>query len=276
MSCMIVAEVGQNHNGDLNLAKKIISMAKSAGCDAVKFQKRTPKLCVPKDVRKKMKETPWGKMSYLKYREKLEFGFEEYNEIDCHCQDLGIEWFVSVWDIPSLDFMLENYPGNRIVKIPSAMVKHLELVKAVKDCGLTPMISTGMSTIKEIEQALKILDHETMVAACTSSYPCATMDINLSFIETLRDRYPQHLVGYSGHELGIQITEAAVALGADFVERHVTMDRTMWGSDHAASLEPSGLQKMCRDIRIIESAMGDGIKRIYDSEKDSIERLKFK
>jgi N-acetylneuraminate synthase len=262
--CFIIAEIGLNHNGDLKLAKKLIDAAALAGCDAVKFQKRTPELCVPPEQRNLPRETPWGMMSYLEYRHRVEFGLDEYREIDRYCREKRMIWFASCWDEPSVDFIEQFAPA--CYKIASACVTDVDLLKHVSTMRRPIIISTGMSTIEEIDAAVALLDPETLLMAhATSTYPCPHTELNLRVINTLRQRYSAP-IGYSGHEVGLQTTCAAVTLGACFVERHITLDRAMWGSDQAASVEPGGFVRLVRDIRTIERALGDGRKRVYDSE----------
>lgn len=268
----IVAEIGINHNGDLNLAKQLIDAAHHAGCDAVKFQKRTPELAVPEDMRERMRDTPWGYISYMEYRQKVEFGFDDYAAIDTYCREIGIAWFVSCWDEASVDFIEQFNPAT--YKIASASLTDESLLLHTQQTGKPLIVSTGMSTAYEIERAINLLDMDNLVLVhTTSTYPCPNEQLNLRMIETLHERYPCP-IGYSGHEVGLQTTLAAVALGACFIERHITINRTMWGSDQASSVEPHGFKRLVRDIRAIESALGDGQKRVYDSEKPLIERLR--
>ena len=260
----IIAEIGINHNGEVEVAKKLIDVAKDAGCDAVKFQKRTPKICVPPEQAGVMRETPWGTMTYLEYKERTEFGEIQYKEIDSYCRSRGIVWFASPWDVPSARF-LANFE-TPVMKIASACLTDDELLSEVKAIAKPVIMSTGMSTIDEIDHAVTRLDRTNLILGqATSTYPCSPDELNLRAIHTLRERYGVP-VGYSGHETGLQTTVAAVALGACFVERHITLDRAMWGTDHAASVEPQGLQRLVRDIRTVELAIGDGAKRLFDSE----------
>lgn len=268
----VAAEIGINHNGDLELAKRLVDAAVLAGCDAVKFQKRTPEQCVPPEQRGVMRETPWGLMSYMEYRERVEFGQEEYAELDCYCKERGIAWFASCWDKPSVDFIEQFSPV--CYKVASASLTDRELLERVKATGRPAVLSTGMSTMEEIRRAVSALDEERLLLAhCTSSYPCPPAELNLRMIQTLKDEFGCP-VGYSGHEVGLQTTLAARVLGACFVERHITLDRAMWGSDQAASVEPHGFSRLVRDLRVIEQAMGDGEKRVYDSEKGMREKLR--
>lgn len=268
----VVAEVGINHNGDLDVAKKLIDAAKLAGCDAVKFQKRTPELATPVDQRQVARETPWGTMTYLEYRHRIEFDHAAFCEIDRYCRDRAIEWFASAWDEPSIDFLERFDPPCH--KIPSAALTDDDLVASFRRTGRPLVLSTGMSTMEQIKAAVGILGTEQLVLThCTSTYPCRPEELNLRMIETLRNTFDCP-VGYSGHEVGLQTTVAAVALGAHFIERHITLDRAMWGSDQAASVEPGGFIRLVRDIRIVEAALGDGTKRVYESERPIIKRLR--
>ena len=260
----ITAEIGINHNGDVEIAKRLIDAAYLAGCDAVKFQKRTPELCVPPEQKDIPRETPWGIMSYLEYRKRIELGEKEYRIIDQYCRERGIMWYASCWDEPSVDFMEQFSPPA--YKLASASITNEPLVKRVAATGKPVIMSTGMSTMEEIERCFSWLDPErTIILHCVSTYPAKPEEINLRVISVLREKFGVP-VGYSGHEVGLQITLAAVALGACRVERHITLDRAMWGTDQAASVEPWGFMRLVRDIRVVEAAMGDGIKRVYDSE----------
>jgi len=262
--CYVIGEIGINHNGDIGIAKQLIDAARLAGCDAVKFQKRTPEICVPPDQRDKIRQTPWGEMTYLAYRHKVEFETDEYAEIDRHARQQGVQWFASPWDVPSIDFLEPFDPP--CYKVASASITDREILERLKQTGRPIMISTGMSTLDEVDAAVEILGADRLlIAHATSTYPCAPHETNLRMIHTLKQRYAVP-IGYSGHEVGLQMSLAAVALGATFIERHITLDRAMWGSDQAASVEPHGLFRLVRDIRIIEQGMGDGVKRVYDSE----------
>ncbi len=262
--CFIIAEIGINHNGSLELVKELIKVAKAAGCDAVKFQKRTPELSTPPAQRDLLRQTPWGIIPYLEYRKKIELSEDDYREIDRYCRALGMIWFASCWDLPSVEFIEQFQPACH--KVASAMLTNRELLLALRDTGRPVILSTGMSTQQEIDSAVELLGKERLLLThSTSSYPCPPAETNLKMIGTLRKRYGVP-VGYSGHEVGLQISLAAVALGARLLERHITLDRAMWGSDQAASLEPGGLNRLVRDVRIIETALGDGVKHVYDSE----------
>lgn len=271
--CYIIAEIGINHNGSVEIAKQLIDKAVEAGCDAVKFQKRTPEICVPKDQWEKIRETPWGTMTYIEYKKKTEFGFEEYSEIDRYCKEKNIDWFASCWDEPSVDFIEQFNPV--LYKMASASLTDLPLLEKVKSTGKPLMISTGMSTLHEITTVINHIGLDNLlIAHSTSAYPCPPNELNLNMVKTLREMYPTTPIGYSGHETGLATTEAAVVLGASFVERHFTLDRAMWGTDHAASVEPGGFLKMVNNIRDIEAGLGDGVKQVYESEVEPIKRLR--
>ncbi|MEP1125021.1 MAG: N-acetylneuraminate synthase family protein [Ilumatobacter sp.] len=268
----VIAEIGINHNGDVDIAKQLIDVAADAGCDSVKFQKRTPEICVPMDQRSKIRQTPWGEMTYMEYKERTEFWEDEYQAIADHASSRGLQWFASPWDVPSVDFLEKfDVPTH---KVASASITDEPLLEALRATGKPLIVSTGMSTIEEIDRAVEILDSSPIVLLhSTSTYPCPPEESNLRTIATLRERYDVP-VGYSGHEKGLQVSLGAVALGAVAVERHITLDRTMWGSDHAASVEPGGLTHLVRDIRILEEALGDGVKRVFPGEEEPRRRLR--
>ena len=269
----IIAEIGINHNGSVEIAKKMIEGAKKSGCNAVKFQKRTPEICVPKDQWNVERDTPWGRMTYIDYRQKVEFGKDEYAAIDKFCKDLGIKWFASCWDINSVDFVEEFNPP--LYKTASASLTDTELILRHAELNKPVIISTGMSTQEEIENAVDSFGLDNLlIAHSTSSYPCKNEELNLKMITTLRAKYPATPIGYSGHETGLSPTWAAVALGASFVERHITLDRAMWGTDQAASVEVDGFNRLVRNIRDIEIALGDGVKKVYESELGAREKLR--
>lgn len=269
----IVGEIGINHNGNVDIAKKIIAGAKHAGCDAVKFQKRTPEICTPKDQWNIERDTPWGRMTYIEYRHKVEFREKEYAEINKYCKEIGILWFASCWDEPSIDFIEQFNPP--LYKTASAALTDFPLLEKHKKLNKPIMMSTGMSNMDEIEKAISFMDQENiMVAHATSAYPCKNEELNLRMIETLKIKYPKIPIGYSGHEVGLAPTWAAVALGASFVERHITLDRAMWGTDQAASVEVGGMERLVSNIRDIENSLGDGIKKVYESEKGQIQKLR--
>lgn len=268
----IIAEIGINHNGDIEIVKQLIDVAIESGCDAVKFQKKTPDLCVPEDQKNKLKETPWGDMTYLEYKKKMELDVHDYITIETYCAEKGIIWFASVWDIPSVDFL--EHSNIPCYKIPSACLTDIELLKRVKKTKKPIILSTGMSTIEQIDKAVSILGKDNLALMhCNSSYPSKSEELNLKCIQTLKRKY-NIPVGYSGHEEGLFPSAASVVLGADLVERHITLDRTMWGTDQAASIEPYGLKRLVRDIRRAEIILGDGIKRVYSSEKAVLKKLR--
>ena len=269
----IIAEIGINHNGDLGIARQMIDAAVHAGVDAVKFQKRTPEVSTPLDQQAQMRETPWGYITYLEYRYKVEFNEEQYREIDRYCREKGIAWMVSVWDQPSVDFM-ENF-DTPAYKIPSASLTDLGLIRKARATGRPLILSSGMSTMEQIHQGVKMAGEKDLVLMhCTSTYPCEPEELNLKMVETLRHEFPNIPIGYSGHEVGLVPSSVAVALGACMVERHLTLDRAMWGTDQAASVEPGGLERLVKYIRVSEAALGDGVKKVYESEKSSLKKLR--
>jgi N-acetylneuraminate synthase len=244
-----------------------------AGVDAVKFQKRTPEVCTPPEQQKQMRETPWGYITYLDYRYKVEFGLDDYREIDRHCKEKGIDWMVSVWDEPSVDFM-EQF-STPAYKLPSASLTDLNLIRKTRSTGKPLILSSGMSTMEQIRKAVEVAGEENLgLMHSTSTYPCEPEELNLRMVETLHREFPNIPIGYSGHEVGLVPSTIAVALGACMVERHLTLDRAMWGSDQAASVEPGGFRKLVKYIRVTEAALGDGVKKVYDSEKGSMRKLR--
>ncbi|MDK9496412.1 N-acetylneuraminate synthase family protein [Streptomyces katrae] len=269
----VIGEIGINHNGELANALALIDAAADAGCDAVKFQKRTPEICTPRDQWDIERDTPWGRMTYIDYRHRVEFGEDEYRAIGEHCAERGIDWFASPWDTEAVTF-LEKF-GVPAHKVASASLTDDELLLALRATGKTVILSTGMSTPQQIRHAVEVLGSANVVLLhATSTYPAKAEELNLRVINTLQEEYPNVPIGYSGHETGLQTTVAAVALGACAVERHITLDRAMWGSDQAASVEPGGLARLVRDIRTIETALGDGVKRVYASELGPMKKLR--
>lgn len=270
----VIAEIGINHNGDVDIARQLIDVAADAGCDAVKFQKRTPEICVPIEQRSKIRDTPWGEMTYMEYKERTEFWDDEYEQIAKYADERGVQWFASPWDVPSVEFLEKfDVPTH---KIASASLTDEPLLEAVAATGKPLIISTGMSTLEEIDRAMELVrGSDVLMLHTTSTYPCPPEESNLRAIFTLGERYGVP-IGYSGHEPGLQITLGAVAMGAVAVERHITLDRTMWGSDHAASVEPGGLKHLVRDIRVIETAMGDGVKQVFPGEVEPRARLRVR
>lgn len=266
MSVFIIAEIGINHNGDVEIAKQMIDLACEAGCDAVKFQKRDPDICVPEHQKSIMRETPWGTMTYLEYKYRIEFGEKEYDTIDSYCKQKGIEWFASAWDLNSFSFLKKyDFKHN---KIASAMLTYKPLLIEVAKEKKHTFVSTGMSTMKEVAEAYGVFEDYSCpieLMHCVSIYPMEDADANLGMIQTLKNRFGCN-VGYSGHERGLHITGVAVALGATSIERHITLDRAMYGTDQAASLEKSGLIRLVRNVRLTKSIIGDGKKKILDEE----------
>ena len=271
----IIGEIGINHQGDLSIAKRLIDIAAAAGCDAVKFQKRNPDICVPEEQKNKPRTWQGEEMTYLEYKYKVEFGEEEYDEIDDYCKLKGIAWSASPWDMDSLRF-LERY-DIPFIKIPSAMITNDELLVGCVRSGKRVIFSTGMSTQEEIDHAVSILrqakkdyvslrDDKIGLLHCNSTYPAPVDELNLSAIHTLADNYPDFEIGYSGHEMLLGTTVASVLLGASIIERHITLDRTMEGSDHSASVTPWGLFKLVSGIRELEAAYGDGVIKVTQSE----------
>ena len=263
MKTNIIGEIGINHNGDVEIAKQLIDVASVAGCDYVKFQKRNPDLCVPDEQKNQPKSTPWGDMTYLEYKHRTEFGQDEYEEIDAYCKGKGMGWFASVWDKDSVDFMSKF---TDTMKIPSALITDGELVQYTRENCNTLLISTGMSEEEEIETAVE-LGKPDVIFHTHSAYPSPIDELNLNYIRWLSNKYPSKQIGYSGHEYGLVTTFAAVAMGATWVERHITLDRTMWGSDQKSSVEPTGLIKLVKGIRDIDSAFGVPTSRkVHPSE----------
>ncbi|HEY8591168.1 MAG TPA: N-acetylneuraminate synthase family protein [Naasia sp.] len=269
----VIAEIGLNHNGDVTLAKKLIDAAAHAGAQAVKFQKRTPDISTPEDMKAVPRSTPWGTMSYLEYRYRVEFDRDQYIEIGDHATLRGLDWFASPWDELSVDFLEDlNVVAH---KVASASVTDLGLLRAIAATGKPVILSTGMSTIEQIDAAVEQFDPDRLILLhATSTYPLPADEANLRMIPTLAARYPGIPVGYSGHEPGSDISLAAVGLGATVVERHITLDRSMWGSDHSASLEPDEFGRLIRGIRTISAALGDGVKRIMPGELAPLAKLR--
>ena len=269
--CYVIAEIGINHNGEIEVAKKLIDVAVSAKCGAVKFQKRTIDVVYSADELARPRESPFGETNGdLKYG--LEFGQEEYENIDRYCKQVGIDWFASCWDEQSVDFIAQfDVP---CYKIASASLTDDGLLRHTRSKGRPVMLSTGMSTLEQIDHAVEVLGKEDLVVLhSTSTYPALYEELNLRVIPALRQRYALP-VGYSGHETGLSTSIASVALGACVVERHITLDRSMWGSDQAASIEPQGFVRLVRDIRLVETAMGDGVKRVVEREVPIMKKLR--
>ena len=272
-SVYFIGEVGINHNGDLELAKKIILAAKNAGFSAVKFQKRNPELSTPENMKSKFRETPWGEMTYLEYKYKIEFEKKEYDEISRYCKELEIDWFASCWDVDSLDFLLNYEPP--VLKIASAKITDKVLLESHASSGLPIIMSTGMSTMDEIDKAYEILKNNPLaILHTTSTYPCPPEELNLNMIETLSEIYPENPIGYSGHESGLSTSIAAAVLGAKIIERHITIDRSLWGTDQSASLGPDGMNRLVGSVNKIMLSLGTGQKKVFDSELPIRDKLR--
>jgi N-acetylneuraminate synthase len=269
----VIAEIGLNHNGDVEIAKRLIDVAADSGAQAVKFQKRTPAISTPEHMKGTPRETPWGTMTYLEYRYRVEFDREQYIEIGDYATMRGLSWFASPWDEEAVAFLEDLDVVAH--KVASASVTDIAMLAALARTGKPVILSTGMSTLEQVDRAVEVLGTENLVILhATSTYPLPPEEANIRMITTLQARYEGVPIGYSGHERGLQISIGAVALGAVAVERHITLDRTMWGSDHAASLEPVGFEHLVRDIRVLGEAMGDGIKRIYPGELAPLAKLR--
>jgi len=271
--CFIIAEIGINHNGDIKIAKRLIDLAAFAGCDAVKFQKRTIDVVYSAEELAKPRENPFGTTNGdLKYG--LEFGLKEYKEINKYCRDKKIMWFASCWDEDSVDF-IDQFKVS-CYKIASASLTDDGLLKYTRAKGKPIILSVGMSTLEQVDHAIKVLGKKDLIILHTcSAYPSEYSDLNLKVIPALRERYNVP-VGYSGHETGLASSSAAVAIGACVVERHITLDRAMWGSDQATSLGTSGIIKLVKDIRLVETSLGDGVKKVTEKEIPIISKLRRK
>lgn len=260
----VIGEIGINHNGDLDIAKKLIDVAVIAGCNAIKFQKRNPDEAVPEEQKNVQRETPWGIMTYLEYKKRIEFDKKEYDEIDRYCKEKGIAWTASPWDLTSIDF-LENY-DLPFYKIPSALITNKKYLEKLKATGKPLIVSTGMADMDLVNKVVDFLDENNIILLhAVSTYPAKPENIHLKVLTSYLEKF-KCPIGYSGHEVGLQITLAAVTLGAKVVERHITLDRSMWGTDQSASVEPVGLIRLIRDIRIIEKALGSSKKIKVEDE----------
>ena len=270
----LIAEIGINHNGDLQIAKRLIDAAFACSWDCVKFQKRNPDKAVPEHQKNVPRETPWGTMTYLEYKYRVEFDKKQYDQINKYCLAKPIDWTASVWDLDSLEFMKQyDVP---FLKIPSALITDDKLLVATAKTGVPVIISTGMSTLKEVDHAVGLLEKQAsqfVVMHCNSSYPANLAELNLQVIPKLKKRYGCP-IGYSGHEHGLDSTTVAVALGAQVIERHITLDHTMWGTDHSSSVEPQGMDKLYKQIKSVREILGDGKKRVYESELPVRKRLR--
>lgn len=262
----LIAEIGINHNGDIQIAKKLLDAAFACSWDCVKFQKRNPDICVPENQKKVERKTPWGVMTYLEYKYRMEFGKKEYDYIDKYCKDKPMDWTLSVWDLDSLHFVLQyDLP---FIKIPSALLTNDELLRETAKSKRPVVLSTGMSTLEEIDGAVEILAKHAsqyVLLHCNSSYPAKDDELNLKVIPLLKDRY-KCTIGYSGHEYGLDPTTIAVSLGAQVIERHITLDHRMWGTDHCSSVEIQGMDKLYKQVSNVEKYLGNGVKSVSESE----------
>ena len=269
--CYFTAEIGINHNGNLEVAKRLISASSGAGCDAIKFQKRTVDVVYTPEELAKPRENPFGPTNG-DLKRGLEFNREQYAEIDQFCKTVGITWFASAWDEASVDFMEQFNPP--CYKVASASLTDDGLLRHLRRTGRPIILSTGMSSLDQIDHAVDLLGKEDLILMhCTSTYPSSVEELNLRVIPALQERY-QVPVGYSGHEVTLYVSLAAVALGACIMERHITLDRTLWGTDQAASVEPHGIERLVKNIRAVEKALGDGVKKVYASELSILKKLR--
>jgi N-acetylneuraminate synthase len=270
----LIAEIGINHNGNLQIAKKLIDATFACSWDCAKFQKRSPDKCVPEEQKRIIKQTPWGGMTYLEYKHRMEFGEKEFDLIDEYCKAKPLDWTMSIWDIDSLDFATQyNVP---FLKIPSSHITNKELLKKASLTSIPIVASTGMSSIEEIDSAVNVLEKyasQYVILHCTSSYPAKLKELNLLTIPKLKERY-KCVVGYSGHEYGLDSTTIAVSLGAMVIERHITLDHSMWGTDQCSSIEIQGMDKLYKQVHSVEAVLGDGIKKVYKSEKNIVKKLR--
>lgn len=270
-----IAEAGINHNGSLDLALKLIDLAVNAGCDAVKFQKRTPSICVPEQMKNVMRETPWGNITYLEYKERIEFDYEEYSKIASYAKEKGISWSASAWDVPSLEFLDQfKLPFH---KVASALATHIEFLEQVASRQVQTYASVGMCNYEDIDSLVNIFkkfDCPLILMHTVSTYPALDSDLNLRMINTLKERYGLE-VGYSGHETSVSPSIVAASLGAVAIERHITLDRAMWGTDHAASLEGSGLNQLVGAIRKVPIVIGTGVKQEIPAEKEIASKMRY-
>ena len=271
----VIAEAGINHNGDINTAKKLIDLAARTGCNAVKFQKRDPDVCVPDSMKSVMRETPWGNITYLDYKKRIEFGQNEYQEIATHCKEKDIDWSASAWDIGSLEFLDQfDLPFH---KVASALATHLEFVEQVAKRGKLTYASVGMCTYDDIDRLVQVFkknDCPFVLLHTVSTYPAQESDLNLRMIGTLKEKYGVG-VGYSGHEPSVSPSIMAGVLGAVAIERHITLDRSMWGTDHSASLEEAGLSQLVSTLRKIPTVLGDGVKKSIPAEEAIASKMRY-
>ncbi len=271
----LIGEIGINHNGSLQNAKKLIDLAKNCGFSAVKFQKRNPDISTPENQKDKLRQTPWGEISYLNYKKKIEFGKKEFNEINKYCKEKKIIWFASPWDLDSVKFLKQF--RLKYNKIASAMITNLNLLEEVAKEKKTTFISTGMSNLREIRKCINIFKRNKckfILMHCVSTYPCPIEDLNLNMITTLKKKFKCE-VGYSGHESEVSPSLIAYFLGAKYIERHITLDRSMWGTDQAASLSEDGMKNLSNILNKTHKVLGDGVKKISSKEKKLLQKFKY-
>ncbi len=270
----LIGEIGINHNGDIQIAKKLADAVHSCGWHCAKFQKRNPEIAVPEEQKNVMRDTPWGRMTYIKYKDKIEFGKKEYDYIDRYCKEKPLIWALSVWDLDSLEFYLQYTPP--FIKIPSAMLTNSNLLTECCESGFPIILSTGMSTLEEVDNAVSILEnkaHSYAILHCNSSYPADEIELKLSLIPFFSQRY-NCVVGYSGHEYGLEPSVIAVAMGAKIIERHITINHSMWGTDQSSSIEVHGMDDLRKRIQKVKSVIGSPEKTLMQSEKLVREKLR--
>jgi N-acetylneuraminate synthase len=271
-SIIVTAEIGINHNGEISIAKELIKVAKLAGCDYVKFQKRDPDLCVPEHQKKALRETPWGTMTYLDYRKRIEFHRTEYESIDKYCKQVGIPWFASIWDKGAVEFFRNSTFDLPFVKVPSCCNNDGNLVRAIESLGIPVILSTGMTDMNGFTNTTKT--NVEYILACTSTYPTPAEEVNLEFIKTLKKEYEEYKIGFSNHSPGLTAMLGAVVMGAEMIEMHITLDRSMWGTDQAASIEPTGVAKIVHHAKQLEKMIGTGRWTVFPGEQEALKRLR--
>jgi len=269
---IVTAEIGINHNGNLGIAKELIKVAKLAGCDFVKFQKRDPDQCVPEHQKNVKRETPWGTMTYLDYKKHIEFSKAEYEIIDKYCKQIDIPWFASIWDQSSVEFFKNSSFGLPFVKVPSCCNTDLDLIYEIRKLGIPMILSTGMTNRREFYKLVK--RDVKYILACTSTYPTPPEEVNLSFINTLKSQFPKQKIGFSNHSAGLTAMLGAAAIGAEMIEMHITLDRSMWGTDQAASIEPMGVMKVIHHVKQLKQMIGTGDWTVFPGERKAIGRLR--
>ncbi len=271
----LIAEIGINHNGSIDLAKKLIDLAKKCNFDAVKFQKRDLEICIPEEQKNIIRETPWGRISYINYKKKIEFEKKEFKKIDTYCKKINIPWFCSAFDINSLKFLKQF--KLKYNKVASAVLTNIPLITEIAKQRKFTFVSTGMSEFKDISKAVKIFKKykcNFVLMHCVSTYPASEKDLNLNTIKTLKSFF-KCKTGYSGHESSVSPSIAAWFLGADYIERHITLDRSMWGTDQAASLSDDGMQYLSSVLKKMPEILGDGKKKLLKGEKKLISKFRY-